>query len=58
MPIAPVLQRFVDDELTRAPAQIERTISGVQQLLRGSCCRNNKTTLSRTRRKGAAAAWS
>jgi Protein of unknown function (DUF1631) len=36
MSIAPVLQRFVDDELARAPDQIERTISGTQQLLRDS----------------------
>ena len=34
MPIAPVLQRFVDDELARAPAQIERTLAGTLQLLR------------------------
>jgi Protein of unknown function (DUF1631) len=34
MPIAPVLQRFVDDELARAPALIERTLTGTLQLLR------------------------
>ncbi len=34
MPIASVLQRFVDDELTRAPALIERTLTGTLQLLR------------------------
>ena len=34
MPIAPVLQRFVDDELARAPALIERTLAGTLQLLR------------------------
>ena len=34
MPIAPVLQRFVDDELDRAPALIERTVVGTLQLLR------------------------
>jgi Protein of unknown function (DUF1631) len=34
MPIAPVLQRFVDEELGRAPAQIERTVAGTLQLLR------------------------
>lgn len=34
MPIAPALQRFVDDELARAPALIERTLAGTSQLLR------------------------
>ena len=34
MPIAPVLQRFVDDELGRAPALIERVLAGCLQLLR------------------------
>ena len=34
MPIAPVLQRFVDDELARAPAMVERTLAGALQLLR------------------------
>ena len=34
MPIAPVLQQFVDDELARAPAVIERTLAGTLQLLR------------------------
>ncbi len=34
MPIAPVLQRFVDDELARAPAIVERTLAGAAQLLR------------------------
>jgi hypothetical protein len=34
MPIAPVLQRFVDDELTRAPAVVERTLAGAMQLMR------------------------
>lgn len=34
MPIAPVLQRFVDDELARTPALIERTLNGTLQLLR------------------------
>ena len=33
-PIAPVLQRFVDDELARTPALIERTLNGTLQLLR------------------------
>lgn len=36
MPIAPLLQRFVDDELGRAPALIERTLAGTLQLLRNS----------------------
>lgn len=36
MPIAPLLQRFVDDELARAPALIERTLAGTLQLLRNS----------------------
>jgi hypothetical protein len=34
MPIAPLLQRFVDDELARAPALIERCQAGVLTLLR------------------------
>ena len=34
MPIAPALQRFVDDELARAPALIERALTGTRQLLR------------------------
>lgn len=34
MPIAPVLQRFVDDELARAPALAERTLAGTLMLLR------------------------
>ena len=34
MPIAPVLQRFVDDELARAPALVERTLAGTLTLLR------------------------
>ena len=34
MLIAPVLQRFVDDELARAPALVERTLAGALQLLR------------------------
>jgi hypothetical protein len=34
MSIAPVLQRFVDDELARAPDLIARTLAGVLQLLR------------------------
>ena len=34
MPIAPVLQKFVDDELARAPALIERTVAGTLRLLR------------------------
>ena len=34
MPTAPVLQRFVDDELARAPAIVERTLAGALQLLR------------------------
>ena len=34
MQIAPVLQRFVDDELARAPALVERTLAGALQLLR------------------------
>ena len=34
MPIAPVLLRFVDDELARMPALIERTLNGTLQLLR------------------------
>ena len=36
MPIAPMLQRFVDDELARAPSVIERTRVGTLQLLRDS----------------------
>ena len=34
MPIAPVLLRFVDEELARMPALIERTLNGTLQLLR------------------------
>jgi hypothetical protein len=34
MPTASVLQRFVDDELGRAPALIERTVMGTLQLMR------------------------
>ena len=34
MQIAPVLQRFVDDELALAPALIERVVAGTLQLLR------------------------
>lgn len=34
MPIAPALQRFVDEELARAPALIERVAAGTLQLLR------------------------
>ena len=34
MLIAPVLQRFVDDELARSPALVERTLAGALQLLR------------------------
>jgi hypothetical protein len=34
MPIAPALQRFVDDELDRAPALIDRVVVGTLQLLR------------------------
>ena len=34
MPIGPMLQRFVDDELARAPAVIERTLAGTLQLMR------------------------
>lgn len=34
MPVAPVLQRFVDDELARAPALVERTLAGALKLLR------------------------
>ncbi|MEP7101557.1 MAG: DUF1631 family protein [Burkholderiales bacterium] len=34
MPIAPVLQRFVDDELSRTPALVERVVAGCLQLLR------------------------
>ena len=36
MPIAPLLRRFVEDELARAPALIERTLAGTLQLLRDS----------------------
>ena len=36
MPIAPLLRRFVDDELARAPGVIERTLAGTLQLLRDS----------------------
>jgi hypothetical protein len=34
MPIAPLLQSFVDDELARAPGAVERTLAGTLQLLR------------------------
>ena len=34
MPIAPLLQRFVDDELGLAPALVQRTLIGTLQLLR------------------------
>ncbi|HEY2188543.1 MAG TPA: DUF1631 family protein [Caldimonas sp.] len=33
MPIAPLLQRFVDDELGNAPAIVERVVAGTLQLL-------------------------
>ena len=46
MPIAPLLQRFVDDELARAPALIERTLAGTLQLLRNS----NESTLHASER--------
>ncbi len=36
MLIAPLLQRFVEDELARAPALVERTLAGTLQLLRDS----------------------
>ena len=36
MPIAPLLQRFVDDELGLAPALVQRTLTGTLQLLRDS----------------------
>ena len=36
MPIAPLLQRFIEDELARAPALIERTLAGTLQLLRNA----------------------
>ena len=36
MPIAPLLQRFVDDELALAPALVQRTLIGSLQLLRDS----------------------
>ena len=36
MPIAPLLQSFVDDELARAPGVVERTLAGTLQLLRDS----------------------
>ena len=36
MPIAPLLQRFVNDELALAPALIQRTLIGSLQLLRDS----------------------
>ena len=36
MPIAPLLQRFVDDELGLAPALVQRTLIGTLQLLRDS----------------------
>jgi len=34
MPVAPLLQRFVDDELTRSPVFAARVLAGTQQLLR------------------------
>ncbi len=34
MPIAPLLQQFIDDELARAPALIERCLAGTLTLLR------------------------
>jgi len=34
MPVAPLLQRFVDDELARSPAFAARVLAGTQQLLR------------------------
>ena len=34
MPIAPVLLRFIDDELARTPALVERVLNGTLQLLR------------------------
>ena len=46
MPIAPLLQRFVDDELVRAPALIERTLAGTLQLLHNS----NDSTLHASER--------
>jgi len=46
MPIAPLLQRFVEDELARAPALIERTLAGTLQLLRNS----NDSTLHASER--------
>ena len=36
MPIAPLLQSFVDDELARATGVVERTLAGTLQLLRDS----------------------
>ena len=39
MPIAPVLQRFVDDELALAPALIEHVLAGCLQLLHDSVAR-------------------
>ena len=36
MPIAPLLQRFVDDEMALAPALAQRTLIGTLQLLRDS----------------------
>src|SRR5438552_12950745 len=36
MPIAPLLQQFVDDELARAPVLIERCLAGTLTLLRDS----------------------
>ena len=44
MTIAPVLQRFVDDELARAPALVERTLAGTLQLLRDT--KDNHLTAS------------
>ena len=36
MPIAPLLQRFVDEELSRAAALVSRVLAGTLQLLRES----------------------
>jgi Protein of unknown function (DUF1631) len=47
MPIAPLLQRFVDDELAHMPALIERTLAGTLQLLRDT----NDSPLSASERK-------
>ena len=34
MPVAPLLQRFVDEELTRSPLLVAKVLAGTQQLLR------------------------